>query len=135
MRFFLLICYSDWADFEVSSQLKPVIPETDAEIAANPQQVRRLVFCSGKVYYDLVAQREQRQDKELAIVRIEELSPFPFHLVDDEISRYPNAEVVWCQEGNHAFFMKFLIFRTHEPRTMELYVLPLCHCLQTLGTR
>jgi 2-oxoglutarate dehydrogenase E1 component len=79
--------------------LQSVIPETDPEIAGSPENVRRLMFCSGKVYFDLATQRDQKKAKDIAIVRIEEMSPFPFHLVAEEIQRYPNAEVVWCQEG------------------------------------
>ena len=61
---------------------------------------RRIVFCSGKVFYDLHAKREELGlDKgQLAIVRVEQLAPFPFDLVSRELRRYPNAEVVWCQE-------------------------------------
>ncbi|MEW5306228.1 MAG: hypothetical protein WDW36_008709 [Sanguina aurantia] len=60
---------------------------------------KRLVMCSGKVYYDLVAKREEMGMKDkVAIVRIEQLAPFPFDLVCREMRRYPDAEVVWCQE-------------------------------------
>lgn len=61
--------------------------------------MKRLLFCSGKVYFDLEQQRAQMGDKDTAIVRVEEMAPFPFHLVEEEIKRYPNAEVCWCQEG------------------------------------
>lgn len=67
-----------------------------------PQETacKRVVFCSGKVFYDLHAKREEiGLDKgQLAIVRVEQLAPFPFDLVSRELRRYPNAEVVWCQE-------------------------------------
>eukprot|EP00798_Chlamydomonas_sp_ICE-L_P027387 gene27387-4689_t len=61
---------------------------------------KRIVFCSGKVFYDLHAEREKlgKNDGGIAIVRLEQLAPFPFDLVAREIRRYPNAEVVWCQE-------------------------------------
>lgn len=61
-----------------------------------PPVRRRIVLCSGKVFYDLHAEREKRGlDKEgsVAIVRIEQLCPFPFDLVVRELRRYPNAEV------------------------------------------
>ena len=67
--------------------------------------VERLVFCSGKVYYDLIALRDEKiagsgdpRACSVAICRIEQLSPFPFDLVRRELRRYPNAEVVFCQE-------------------------------------
>ncbi|GIL90737.1 hypothetical protein Vretimale_15815 [Volvox reticuliferus] len=66
-----------------------------------PQEpnVKRVVFCSGKVFYDLHAERE-KQGKEgtIAIVRVEQLAPFPFDLICREIRRYPNAQLLWCQE-------------------------------------
>lgn len=65
----------------------------------NPSQVKKVVFCSGKVYYELVKEREKldKVDK-IAISRIEQISPFPFDLVKEEILKYPRAEVCWCQE-------------------------------------
>lgn len=60
---------------------------------------KRVVMCSGKVFYELHARREElgKMD-EVALVRVEQLAPFPFDLVMREIRRYPNAEFIWCQE-------------------------------------
>eukprot|EP00793_Prasinoderma_coloniale_P005244 PRCOL_00001005-RA len=68
--------------------------------AAEEPDVKRLILCSGKVYYDLAEMRENNGDDapKSAIARVEQLSPFPFDLVMRELKRYPNAEVVWCQE-------------------------------------
>ncbi|CAA6654909.1 unnamed protein product [Spirodela intermedia] len=60
--------------------------------------IRRLVLCSGKVYYDLDEERQAVDAKDVAICRVEQLCPFPYDLVQRELKRYPNAEVVWCQE-------------------------------------
>jgi 2-oxoglutarate dehydrogenase E1 component len=61
--------------------------------------VKRIVCCSGKVYYDLVAERREREIKGTAIIRIEQLYPFPHKAFAAEMKRYPNAnQVVWCQE-------------------------------------
>ena len=61
--------------------------------------VKRLVFCSGKVYYELDAEREAlKAEDTIKICRIEQLAPFPWDLVERELKRYPKAEVVWCQE-------------------------------------
>nr|GMD86094.1 2-oxoglutarate dehydrogenase, mitochondrial-like [Ipomoea batatas] len=60
--------------------------------------IRRLILCSGKVYYDLDEEREKGEVKDVAICRVEQLSPFPYDLIQRELKRYPNAEVVWCQE-------------------------------------
>ncbi|KAJ7971304.1 putative 2-oxoglutarate dehydrogenase [Quillaja saponaria] len=60
--------------------------------------IRRLILCSGKVYYELDEQRKKVDGKDIAICRVEQLCPFPYDLVQRELKRYPNAEVVWCQE-------------------------------------
>ncbi|MCU0870125.1 MAG: 2-oxoglutarate dehydrogenase E1 component, partial [Burkholderiales bacterium] len=79
-----------------TGRFQPVIPEVEKLKA---KDVRRIVFCSGKVYYDLVAARRERKIKDIAIVRIEQLYPFPHDEYKAEIARYPNAaEVLWCQE-------------------------------------
>jgi 2-oxoglutarate dehydrogenase E1 component len=60
---------------------------------------KRVVFCTGKVYYELDAEREATgAEADVKIVRIEQLCPFPWDLVERELRRYPNAEPVWCQE-------------------------------------
>jgi len=73
-----------------------VIDETD-ELA--PAQVRRLVFCSGKVYFDLLKARRKDGIRDVALVRIEQLYPFPSEEYEAILNRYSNArEIVWCQE-------------------------------------
>eukprot|EP00239_Pterosperma_sp_CCMP1384_P007235 CAMPEP_0197848668 /NCGR_PEP_ID=MMETSP1438-20131217/9557_1 /TAXON_ID=1461541 /ORGANISM="Pterosperma sp., Strain CCMP1384" /LENGTH=974 /DNA_ID=CAMNT_0043461027 /DNA_START=275 /DNA_END=3199 /DNA_ORIENTATION=- len=68
----------------------------------NPEpqpQFKRLVLCSGKVYYELAAERAKLGlNDEIAICRVEQISPFPHDLVARELRRYPSAEVIWCQE-------------------------------------
>ena len=65
----------------------------------DPEQVTRVVFCSGKIYYDLLAAREARQANHVALVRIEQLYPFAENDANDALLRYPPAaEVVWAQE-------------------------------------
>lgn len=63
-----------------------------------PSQVRRLVLCSGKVYYHMLAHRRARRIQDVALVRLEQLAPFPFDRVASEVELYPNAELVWAQE-------------------------------------
>ena len=66
---------------------------------SNPPRVRTVVFCSGKVYYDLRAARRERGIKDIAIVRLEQLYPFPHEDYTAQIQTYAAAkEVVWCQE-------------------------------------
>ncbi len=78
-------------------EFKTVIPEQNAQI--NADKVKRLIVCSGKVYYDLVKQREERKSNDVAVIRVEQLYPFPHKAFAAEIKRYANAtEVVWCQD-------------------------------------
>jgi 2-oxoglutarate dehydrogenase E1 component len=57
-----------------------------------------VVLCSGKVYYDLLEDREKRGIDDVYLLRIEQLYPFPLKSVAQELSRFKNADVVWCQE-------------------------------------
>lgn len=73
-----------------------VIPETEA---LEDVKVKRVVICSGKVYYDLFDKRQQDERDDVAIVRIEQLYPFPKEALKKELDRYPNAKkFIWCQE-------------------------------------
>ena len=75
---------------------EPVLAEID-EI--NAAAVDRLIFCSGKVYYDLLEKRREDKVNNVAIVRVEQLYPFPYTEMGEIIATYPNAnKVVWCQE-------------------------------------
>jgi 2-oxoglutarate dehydrogenase E1 component len=74
-------------------------PLIDSSAQAEVNAVRRIVFCSGKVYFDLAEARRQKSIDNVAIVRIEELYPFPTEEYANTIYRYSKAnEIVWCQE-------------------------------------
>jgi 2-oxoglutarate dehydrogenase E1 component len=62
------------------------------------QRIRRVVLCSGKVYYDLYEEREKRGIDDIYLLRIEQLYPFPARALIHELSRFKEAEMVWCQE-------------------------------------
>ncbi|HWB96969.1 MAG TPA: hypothetical protein VG672_09710, partial [Bryobacteraceae bacterium] len=63
------------------------------------ERISRVVFCSGKVYYDLLAEREKQGAEHVAVIRVEQLYPFPEDQVNDLLARYPvSAEVAWVQE-------------------------------------
>jgi 2-oxoglutarate dehydrogenase E1 component len=69
------------------------------EVNTSPELVRRLILCSGKVYYHLLEERESRGAEDIAIVRLEQLYPFPDQELDEILSRYSILEsVIWCQE-------------------------------------
>jgi 2-oxoglutarate dehydrogenase E1 component len=61
-------------------------------------KIRRVVVCSGKVYYDLYEEREKRGINDVYLLRVEQLYPFPAKALITELSRFRNAEMVWCQE-------------------------------------
>ena len=85
-------------DFGSDRHFLPVIPEAFDDELDDDADIDRLVFCSGKIYYELLETRRKEELENVAIVRIEQLSPFPFDLVADALKRYPNAEAVWSQE-------------------------------------
>ncbi|MBC2868073.1 multifunctional oxoglutarate decarboxylase/oxoglutarate dehydrogenase thiamine pyrophosphate-binding subunit/dihydrolipoyllysine-residue succinyltransferase subunit [Streptomyces mexicanus] len=78
-----------------SGQFRPVIGDASAE----PNAVRKVVFCAGKVYYDLEAERKKRGVTDTAIIRLERLYPLPGAELQAEVNKYPNAEkYLWVQE-------------------------------------
>ena len=89
-------CVSSLADFGPGSSFRRILIETDQLVDGD--KVRRVILCSGKVYFDLVAERRKRKIDDIAIMRIEQLYPFPFTRLGVRLAQYPNAEVVWCQE-------------------------------------
>jgi 2-oxoglutarate dehydrogenase E1 component len=61
--------------------------------------VKKVIFCSGKTYYDLINEREKtKSESQIAIVRIEQLCPFPFDLIRTELEKYKNAKICFAQE-------------------------------------
>ncbi len=90
------MCVSALDEMGPGTEFHRVIPETESLIAED--RVRRVVLCTGKVYYDILAARAERGIQDIAIVRLEQLYPFPIRTLSAELVRYPNADVVWCQE-------------------------------------
>ena len=79
----------------VRTSFRRILAETDK---LDDAKVRRVILCSGKVYFDLVAERRKRKIGDVAILRIEQLYPFPFTRLSVRLAQYPNAGIVWCQE-------------------------------------
>jgi 2-oxoglutarate dehydrogenase E1 component len=80
-----------------TGRFQPIIPELDEKIKA--ASVKRVLVCSGKVYYDLVHGRADRKDDSVAIIRVEQLYPFAHKTFEAELRKYPKAtEVVWVQD-------------------------------------
>ena len=91
------LCVSDLAMFTDGQTFHRVLYEDNVQLV-EPKKIRRVVLCTGKVYYDLHADRESRGINDVAIVRLEQLYPFPVKALSQELAKYPNADVVWCQE-------------------------------------
>ena len=68
------------------------------EMPAPDDEIRRVVLCSGKVFYDLEAERDARELKDVTMLRLEQLAPFPEKALEAELGRFARADVVWCQE-------------------------------------
>jgi len=74
-----------------------VIGEIDAKV--DPRKVKRVVVCTGKVYYDLVLARRERDADDVALVRVEQLYPFAHKAFENDLKKFPNAsQIVWCQD-------------------------------------
>ncbi|MBT9500787.1 MAG: 2-oxoglutarate dehydrogenase E1 component, partial [Burkholderiaceae bacterium] len=87
---------SPLTDF-TKGEFRTVITEQDAGVDA--AKVKRIVACSGKVYYDLVKARAEKKNLDVAIIRVEQLYPFPHKAFAAEIKKFPNAtDIVWCQD-------------------------------------
>src|SRR5258706_9055257 len=79
-----------------NGSFQTVIPDTTT---VDEKGVKRIIACCGKVYYDLATKRIEMQRSDVAIIRVEQLYPFPHKQFEAEMKRYPNAhEVVWFQE-------------------------------------
>ena len=90
------LCVSSLEEMGPGSVFRTVLGETDTLVP--PEQVKRVVLCSGKVYYDLLAQRRDQGIDNIALVRLEQLYPFPTTSLPKVLTQYRRAEVVWCQE-------------------------------------
>jgi 2-oxoglutarate dehydrogenase E1 component len=76
-----------------------VISEQNVEVVKKADKVKRIICCSGKVYYDLLKKREESQRDDVVILRVEQLYPFPHKVFAAEVRKYPNAtDLVWCQD-------------------------------------
>ncbi|MCK5361084.1 MAG: 2-oxoglutarate dehydrogenase E1 component, partial [Gammaproteobacteria bacterium] len=79
-----------------NSSFRQIIPESSTQ---KPEEINRIILCTGKVYYDLYTAREEKGIDNIAIIRIEQLYPFPRKLLISVLAEYPQARsIVWCQE-------------------------------------
>jgi len=92
------VCVSQIEDF-TKGRFHEILP---GPLLGKPEEVRRVVFCSGKVYYDLLAARDAAKRKEVAFIRIEQLYPLHEEAIREAVAGFPNAErFIWSQEEPH----------------------------------
>ncbi len=105
-----------------------MLPDEKIKLVAD-DKIRRVVLCSGKVYYDLYEEREKRDIDDIYIMRIEQLYPVPLKALVHELARFKNAEVVWCQEeprnmGSWHFiepYLEWVLNQIHAPNRRPRY--------------
>jgi 2-oxoglutarate dehydrogenase E1 component len=110
----LKACSSTLEDMGPGTKFKRVIPDPSTTLASD-DKIRKVAFCSGKIYYELAAEREKKGINDIALVRLEQIAPFPFDKVAEQVSKYPNAAALWVQEepkNMGAYSYVFPRFRT-----------------------
>ena len=111
---------SDLAEMAEGTKFQPILRDDGDGKLAPDAQIRRVVLSTGKVYYDLLEEREKRGIDDIYLLRVEQLYPFPAERVAAELARFGNADVVWCQE---------------EPRNMGAWSFVEPHIEQALSGR
>jgi 2-oxoglutarate dehydrogenase E1 component len=115
-------CVSDVAMMTGDSTFHRVLWD-DAELLGDlnkPKDIKRVVLCTGKVYYDLYQAREEAGIKDVVILRLEQLYPFPHDALVEELQKYPKADVVWCQEEPENYGYWYFVDRRIEGVLTEL---------------
>jgi len=90
------LCTSSFAEMGPGTTFHRVLYDND--VLCDDKDVKRVVLCSGKVYYDLYEERAKRGIRDVFFLRMEQIYPFPEKALLHELARFPQAEVVWCQE-------------------------------------
>jgi 2-oxoglutarate dehydrogenase E1 component len=89
---------SDLSEMAEGSSFKRTISERQPENLVADDQIKKIVFCTGKVYYEIRQERNSREVDDMALITLEQISPFPYSQVMEDLKKYPNADVMWCQE-------------------------------------
>lgn len=87
---------------------------------AAAKDVKKVVLCSGKIYYDLLEKKEKDKRKDVSILRIEQLHPFPTTQVNKVLDKYKNAELIWCQEEPENMGYWSYIVRAYKEKNLKL---------------
>ena len=92
------LAVSDVSMFTGDSTFHRVLWDDDKGKLAKDDKIKRVVLCTGKVYYDLLEERRKREIDDVVLLRVEQIYPFPHNALGNEIKPFKNAEIVWCQE-------------------------------------
>ncbi|EUD67032.1 oxoglutarate dehydrogenase (succinyl-transferring), E1 component [Plasmodium inui San Antonio 1] len=108
-------------NFVTSTEFLPYLPEQQAHKLNAKDDIKRIILCSGQVYYDLLNYREANEIKNIAIATIEQLSPFPFKQFMQDLQTYPNLrDVIWVQEEHMNMGPWFYVSRRIEAAIQQL---------------
>jgi 2-oxoglutarate dehydrogenase E1 component len=93
----LRLASSNIEAFAEGTRFQEIIPDPNTELV-KPEKVRKVVLCSGQVYYDLVAAVKKDGKNDIAVIRIESVCPFPFKEIIEQLKSFKNAKLTWAQE-------------------------------------
>ncbi|KAJ3541630.1 hypothetical protein NM688_g6060 [Phlebia brevispora] len=89
---------SDLSEMTGETHFLRYLPEPHPENLVEPEKIRRHILCTGQVYHLLLQEREDKGINDVAISRLEQISPFPYDLLTPHLDKYPNADLLWAQE-------------------------------------
>ena len=111
------MCVSKLSDMAEQTAFRRVIKDPDINL--KDKNIKKVVICSGKVFYNLYEEREKRKLENVKILRLEQIYPFPHRTLKEELSKTPDAEVVWCQEEPKNMGSLFFVDRKIEDVLMS----------------
>ena len=106
------LCISDKTELATGTRFQELIDDSTVKTARAAKKIKRVLYCSGKIYYDLLKKKEEDKRADVAIVRLEQLYPFPLTQMEKMKQKYKGAEAFWVQEessnmGAWQFFLAF----------------------------
>ena len=112
------MCVSSLSDMAEQTAFRRVIRDPNVKLKDN--EIKRVVICSGKVFYNLLEEREKRKINNIRILRLEQIYPFPSKTLKEMLSKTPNAEIVWCQEEPKNMGAWFFVDRRIEQVLVDI---------------
>ena len=112
------MCVSSLSDMSEETAFRRIIRDPNAGL--KDSEIKRVVICSGKVFYNLLEERDKRKIKNIRILRLEQMYPFPSKTLKEMLSKTPNAEIVWCQEEPKNMGAWFFVDRRIEQVLIDI---------------